>query len=228
MPATPTIDHAMSMVTPDRQAAVTRVMLRHGLNETDPLIEVIPLLVDVDAASQAAIAAAQAAVGAADRIEKSTASVGDAIYQQTLKAGADLQGIVTTALHSEVVKTGKSLLEAISKSTALGAQKIEQAALGLDEIAKKQQAANVRAWRDDFAAAARLEMKSRLARSWAAIALTVLLCLGLGAGLMFGGLYYVRKIVPWGWHVASPGPGDCGTVTSASGGRGTVCLAHRS
>ncbi|MHB8258426.1 MAG: hypothetical protein ACYDHY_14945 [Acidiferrobacterales bacterium] len=187
-------DIALDAVPPERKHEVIVMAADLGVSERqDATWLLFERTVNADESAKAAAAAA-------GRIEAATAKVGDDIYKQTLAAGKDLQSVVTTALHGEVVRTGKSLLEAINRSTVLGAQKIEKAALNLDEIAKKQQAANVRQWRDDFAAAARLEMKSRYMRSWSAIAGTLLLTLVLGAGLMFGGLRLAGKIFPWGWR----------------------------
>lgn len=194
------IDQVIDKLDKTDAAFLLKLLGRFGIDQNDPLITGIHILLDTKTERAAAVEAATAAANAAGRIEEVAQGVGDDIYKQTLAAGKDLQSVVTTALHDEVVRTGKSLLEAINRSTVLGAQKIEKAALGLDEIAKRQQAANVRQWRDDFAAAARLEMKSRYMRSWSAIAATLLVTLALGAALMFGGLNLSGKIFPWGWR----------------------------
>ncbi len=206
------LDRALDKLPQDRAVATARALLRHGVSEQDPVAEIIDIAIDADVARQAAAAAATSAADAAGRIEAATKSIGDDIYKQALKAGSDVQGVIKATLHAEVVKTGKSLLQAIQRAADSGAQKIEQASAGLDDAARQQQQATLRQWKADLAATAKNETKARYARSWLAIAVTILLTLGLGAGLMFSGLYYARKILPWNWTLRVGNNGrTCGT-----------------
>ncbi|MHB8388531.1 MAG: hypothetical protein ACYDBH_02990 [Acidobacteriaceae bacterium] len=223
----PQLDQVIDKLDKEDAAFLLKLLSRFGIDQGDPLVAGIHILLDTKAERAAALEAAAAAANAAGRIEKSTAGVGEDIYTQTIKAGNDLQGVITTALRGEVIKTGKGLLQAIQRAADSGAQKIETAAAGLDDAAHAQQAVTLRQWRADLAAAARHDSQARARTSWIGIALTVLLCVAIGAGLAVGAGILTGKVLPWGWRVTTPGAGDCGTVTTARG-RGTVCLARRS
>ena len=201
----------------DRGPDLAAASVRYGIQEDEPAFGLVTIAVDVDKA-------AKTASEAADRIEKSMTGVSDAIYAQTIKAGNELQSVIKTALAAEVIKTGKSLLQAIKVAADSGAQKIEVAAAGIDDAARAQQAVIVRKMHADFAQAAKSETKARYARSWLAIAFTLLLTLGLGAGLAVTAGYLDGKVLPWGWHVATPGPADCGSITTPRG-TGQACIA---
>ena len=210
------MQEVMSAVS-DRAGDFASIAMRYNVKEDDPAWLLALAVLDTSTA-------AEQAVGAADRIEKSAAGVGDAIYKQTIQAGNELQDVIKTALANEVIKTGKSLLQAIKVAADSGAQKIEVAAAGIDDVARQQQALIVRRLHADFAAAAKAETKARYARSWLAIAFTLLLTLALGAGLAITAGYLDGKVLPWGWHVATPGPADCGTITTIRG-TGKACIA---
>ncbi len=203
----------------DRGPDLAAASVRYGIQENEPAFGLVTIAVDVDKA-------AKTASEAADRIERSMTSVGDSIYTQTIKAGNELQDVIKTALTSEVVKTGKSLLQAIKVAADSGAQKIEVASAGIDDAARAQQAVIVRKMHADFAAAAKAETKARYFRSWLAIAFTLLFTVALGAAAGIGAQYLDGKVLPWGWHVAISGPGDCGTITTVRG-TGEACIAAK-
>ena len=203
----------------DRGPDLAAASRRYGMQEDEPAFGLVKIAVDV-------AKAAKTASEAADRIKESTAGVGETIYAQTVRAGNDLQSVIKTALSGEVIKTGKSLLQAIKAAADSGAQKIEQASAGIDAAARAQQAVIVRRMHADFPQAARSETKARYARSWLGIAFTLLLTLGLGACIGIGAQYLDGKVLPWGWHIAEPGARDCGTI-SLSGRVLYVCGATR-
>ena len=193
------------------------IAMRYNVKEDDPAWLLALAVLDTSAA-------AEQAVGAADRIDKSTAGVGDVIYKQTMQAGNELQDVIRTALAAEVIKTGKALLQAIKLAADAGAQKIEVAAAGIDDAARAQQTVIVRRMHADFAQAARSATKSQYARSWLGIALTLLFTLAIGSGIGIEAQYLDGKVLPWGWHVATPGARDCGTITTLRG-TGQACVA---
>ena len=211
--------HAVVAAASDQSIKLTSIALRYNVKEDDPAWLLALAVLDTSAA------AAQA-VGAADKIEKSAAGVGDAIYTQTLRAGNELQGVIKTTLKGQVIETGKSLLRAIEVAADSGAQRIEQASAGLDAAAHQQQAIIMQKWRADLSAAAKAEMKARYAQSWLAITLTLIFMLVAGASLGIGAQYLDGKVLPWGWHVEVAGGGDCGTITTVRG-TGEACIANK-
>ena len=207
-----------------REAAqdLLKTVHRFGVRDDDPLwIAILAILHANELVTATAAAAA--------RVESSAQKLGDMIFTQTVAAGGELKSTMdeaaTTTAKAMIQHLTKGIITAIAKPFSEGVKKIETVIGAVDEHVEKERAVILATWRKDLASAAAREARRRsliiAAVSWGTILTTCAVCIGIGAGGMFGALDILHKIVPWGLHLVVHPNGDasCGTIR----GFGRVC-----
>ena len=190
----------------DRGPEMAAAAAKYDMSPDEPSFSLVRIVVDVDKAVQSASAAA-------GRIEAAANTVSESIYTGTVKAGADLkgqveqagQGVITAAqARGEALR--QQLESAITRATTAGSAELKKAVTSLgtaaarsrDDLVQTMQTAAAQAARDE----ARTALAGKLARSWGAVALSLLLAGGIGAG---GALLVARMsghLTPWGDKIA--------------------------
>jgi hypothetical protein len=155
-PEAPTADPMGEVMGAAGQAApeIARIATRYGITEGDPAW-VLALAV------RDACAAGDNAAMAAGRIEDATRGVSETIYNQTLRAGEDLKGLVASGIRETTLDIGKKIGRAIEIVTQRGADKITSAANDLDQIAHDKIAGMIQEYKGHLAKAARQEAERR-------------------------------------------------------------------
>ena len=162
---------------------------------------------------------ASIARAALESVRKETGKIPDAIYQGTVKAGSDLKGqveaagqAVLTAAQAKGAELERKVSDAITRATTAGSAELKKAVTSLgpaaarkrDDLVQAMQVAAAQAARDE----ARTALAGKLARSWGAVALSLLLAAGLGAAATYAGLDAAGQITPSTLHVyRDPGSG---------------------
>ena len=219
------IEEVIDAVPPDRATATAKAMLKHGVKDGDPLVEVISIALDADEARRAAGEAAQATGAAAQAVSAETAKIPDAIYQSTIRAGADLKSQVAAA-GQEVLKaatdqaaqTKEALVAAVQGAASAGASVLGKAVQGMDAAAKTRIEEIIARGVLEVGAAVRADARAavagRMARSWGVVASLLLFFMLMGSGLMWGGLYLSRHITPMNMPIATNSQGQllCGPL----------------
>ena len=234
-----TINQALDQMPTERSIATAKAMLRYGVKEGDPLIEVVRIAVDADASQAAAVGAAAAAGEAATAVRSGIEKIPDQIRSSTIAAGNDLAATVGAA--------GKKIMEeseqraadvtakteaAITKATQAGSGALRAAMQGLEAAAKSRQGQIVETWQAALSRAAEKEARSVLVRvagwRWTQIAGALLCAMVLGAVLAGGGLIEAGKILPWGWELNPIPAAPCNLTQIARPGVGVgECAAVR-
>ena len=221
----PALDQLLDQLPADKKLEVTRHAVRYGFPETDPLFQAVRMVVDTEAASKAAVEAAGVAAAAAAQTATATAKIPDAIYQGTVKAGADLRGQVEAAgktiietANTEAAKVQDSLTAAVQGAAQAGASVLGKAVQGMDASAKTRIEEIIARGVLEVGAAVRADASAavagRMARSWGVVASLLLFFMMLGSGLTWGGLYLSRHITPMNMPIATNSQGQllCGPL----------------
>ena len=200
-------------------------MLKHGVKDGDPMVEVISIALDADAARQAASEAAQAAGAAAQAVSAETAKIPDAIFKATVSAGTDLKGQVAAA-GQEIVKAAtdqaakvqEGMVAAVQGAAQAGASVLGKAVQGMDQAARERIDQIVARGIADVTAAVRADARAavagRMARSWGMVAGLLLVFMVLGGTVTWGGLYATHHVTPLNMPILlnSSGGRQCGTL----------------
>ncbi len=135
---------------------------------------------------------ASIARAALESVRKETGKIPDAIYQGTVKAGSDLKGqveaagqAVLTAAQAKGAELERKVSDAITRATTAGSAELKKAVTSLgpaaarkrDDLVQAMQVAAAEAARD----VARAGLAGKIAKSWATVALSLLVAAGLGA-----------------------------------------------
>lgn len=179
---------------PEAAPEIAVIAARYGLKEDDPAWMIATAVRDATAAGVATEAAAT-------RIEAATQGVGEAIFNQTVRAGDDLKTLLKQALEEKTTEVGRTVVDVIRHSANEGAAAIKKAAASLPAAAAAQRDGIIQGWKTDFSSLAAQEAAQRAQRrEWwwtgAAIALTLV------AGL--GGAWVGYQMAPQAWPASSP------------------------
>ena len=159
--------------------------------------------------------AATAADRAAERIEAATRGVGDQIYQNAVRAAADLKGIINADIRKNAADVGRATANAIMITVNKGADKIQEVVADLDKIAQEKGAQFAASWRAQAARAGEEQAKAALQKAiairWGVVVGTILLSMICGIVLAYGVLDISHHILPWADHLISiNNRPDCG------------------
>ncbi len=183
---------------------VGAIMARYGIRDDDPAL----LLA---AAVRDAAAAGVVAERAAGRIEDATRAIGDLIFDQTRRAGEDLQGGVKTAVNASMSAGAKMVAKIIGDAASAGAATLTQAAADLEQKGESAGEDFIRSWRLHATKALDSHARSSLRRSLVLIVWFIFAALLLGGGVVWGLLDWTGHIIPWKYHlVIFQGRPDCG------------------
>ena len=160
-------------------------------------------------------AGAAAATTAAERIEAATRGVGDQIYQNAVRAAADLKGIINADIRKNAADVGRATANAIMITVNKGADKIQEVVADLDKIAQEKGAQFAASWRAQAARAGEEQAKAALQKAiairWGVVVGTILLSMICGIVLAYGVLDISHHILPWADHLISiNNRPDCG------------------
>lgn len=119
------IKHVLDTVPQDRAAALAKAMMRYGVTDGDPVIEIVRLAIDTDASRAAAAQAAETAGEAATQIVASIGQIEDRVLKGAAAAGRDTAGVirieasqVTEMLKAAVAEAAKSAAARLAKAAA--------------------------------------------------------------------------------------------------------------
>ncbi|MDA8191059.1 MAG: hypothetical protein M0Z68_06250 [Gammaproteobacteria bacterium] len=194
---------------------ILRATHRFGVRDDDPLWVAILTLLHVDAL----VKTAQEAAG---QIEQATAKVAPSIYDQAMKASADLKGTIDADIRKNAVDVGRATAQAIMVSVNKGAEKIQEVVADLDRIAQEKGNQFAASWRAQAARAGEEQAKTALQKAiairWGVVTVTIALSVVVGALLMYGTLDIEHYILPFSNHLAFVnGRPDCGFVKILGG-----------
>ena len=198
-------DAALQSLPPDRREALLRRASDLGVHRTDDVVWALVASV-IDATAAAEVAGRHVAA-----LTEATAKVPEAIYQGTVRAGADLKAGVAKAIEDKAIEAGQGLVQAIGVAAQKGAADLTAAAAGLERMGQEHGLAFVEHWKSALAQAANRRERGRLFRAsgWIVVGALILFCAGGTA--MFATLAASGKIAPpqvsVGWNpVAIYGP----------------------
>ena len=170
------------------------------------------------------IEAARAAESAAARIEDATRSIGDLIFDQTIRAGADLQGGVKEAIDTSMTAGAEAVAKLIVKAANRGASALAVAAANLENRGEVATEDFVRRWRLAAVDAVAKQARASLRRSLAFIIVARFVAIFLGGGVVWGLLDMTGHLLPWRDHIISiNGRPDCGYAQTL---KGRVCAVR--
>ncbi len=184
-----------------RAPAMAKLTSHHGITPTDPLWSAVQTLLDVRDERTGTEAAAGRAADAAARIEAAAQEVGQGIYDQTVRAGADLKAVLSAALADKTVEIGKAIVTAIQHASGEGARAIQKAATSLPVAAAAQRGAILADWQAALTTLATQKAAEQARRGeWWVMGAAV--AFGLVMALVGGWVGY--RLAPKGWPAASP------------------------
>ncbi|MHB1609628.1 MAG: hypothetical protein ACYCXX_13540 [Acidiferrobacter thiooxydans] len=174
--------------------ALAKIVARYGLREDDPAWLIAVAVRD-------ATAAGTVADQAAGRIEAATQAVGDLVFRQAQRAGADIAATAATAIEAKTLEAGQAIVTVIQHAAGAGGAALKAAAASLPTAAAAQRDGILAEWRSSLAATAAQEAAHRARRGewWlmAAIAVTMAAMAGLGG-------WVGRATAPQAWPVGAP------------------------
>lgn len=222
------IEQAINAVAPARTVPLATALLRYGVKDGDPIIEIIRIAIDADVARQAASAAAQAAGAAAQTVGTETAKIPDQIYQGAVHAGDEIRAAIKREIEDSVVNTGRDLVKAIRQINAEQTNLLKQAAADLPKAARERQAHIVNEWQRALGKAATAGVSAKMMRSWGVVMSSLLLAAIVGASGALIGARFADHLTPWRYPIASTPAGspECGTLRGADGREYAVCVAR--
>ena len=157
------------------------------------------------------IEAARVAYDAASKIEAATAGVGDVIYNQTIRAGTDLQAGVKAAIDTSMTTGADMVAKIIVKAANKGASALAVAAANLENKGEAATEDFVRRWRLAAVDAVAKQARASLRRSLAFIIVSLFVAIFLGGGVVWGLLDMTGHLLPWHDHIITVnGRPDCG------------------
>ena len=217
------IEQVIDAVPADRSTATAKAMLKHGVKDGDPIVEVLNIALDADEARRAASEAAKAAGDAARSTQEQVAGIPDAIFQGTVKAGDDLRGQVEAAGNAVVEAATQKATEAaalgesaIMKSVEAGRGVLKQAVTDLSVAAKDKRDALVRDMQSAALRAVEKQVKeglaARMARSYLVVVMSLLVAAIAGGAIALVGARIDGHLTPWGDRIATTPAGTpfCG------------------
>ena len=224
-------DKVLATLPAEAHTAFLRLALDAGINNPDDAA-----WGDVALAYAASVAAA-AASDTAKAVQEHAGRIPDAIYQGTIRAGADLRGQVAAA-GQEVLKaatdqaaqTKEALVAAVQGAAQAGAGVLGKAVQGMDQAAREKIELLIARGIESVGAAVRADARAsvagRMARSWGVVASLLLFFLLLGVVLTWGGLYLSHHVTPLNMEIATNSQGQrlCGPLR---GSAAEACLVRQ-
>ncbi len=165
-------------------------------------------------------AGAAAATGAAERIEVATRGIGDQIYQNAVRAAADLKGVINTDIRKNAADVGRATANAIMITINKGADKIQEVVADLDRIAKEKGDQFVASWRAQASRAGEEQAKAALQKAiavrWGIVAVTIALSIVTGAVLATELIHLTGHLLPWKFALVTNAHGvsECGLTNA--------------
>ena len=204
----PSFDQVIDRLPKDKAAEFLKLLNKFGVDHEDPLVTHINILLDTKEAGDNALSAAS-------RIEAATRSIGDQIYQTTVRAATDLKGVINADIRKNSVDIGRATANAILVSINKGTEKIQEVVADLDKIAQEKGAQFAASWRAQAARAGEEQAKAALQKAialrWSVVIGTIMLSMLFGASLTYGVLDISHHILPWADHLLSiNNRPDCG------------------
>lgn len=161
------------------------------------------------------IEAARVAYDAASKIEAATAGVGDVIYNQTIRAGTDLQAGVKAAIDTSMTTGADMVAKIIVKAANKGASALAVAAANLENKGEAATEDFVRRWRLAAVNAVTTQARASLRRSIAMIGGFIFAALLFGGGVAWWLMDMTGHLLPWSYHlVVFRGRPDCGYASA--------------
>ena len=174
-------DAALDAVPPERREHLLTRASDMGVTRVDDVLwGLVKSVVDVEAASEKAIAAMVA-------MKDAEATIPAAVLKSVQSAGSDLSADLTQALQDEMIKVGRAIFRSIEIAQKQGAETLQAAASDLDKSAKAKGSAFIEAWKTEVAKATRAQVEAALTKAigvrWGAVALSLAAALVVGAGI---------------------------------------------
>ena len=188
---------------------ILRATHRFGVRDDDPLWVAILTLLHVDSL----VKTAQEAAG---QIEQATAKVAPSIYDQAMKASADLKGTIDTDIRKNAANVGRATANAIMITINKGTEKIQEVVADLDKIAQEKGAQFAASWRAQAARAGEEQAKAALQKAiairWGVVTMTIIISIVAGALIATGFADWTGHLLPWKWAlITNPqGLSECG------------------
>ena len=199
--ATPPMEAVLDQIDPTDATALARAAVQYGVSQQDPLWCAVQAVLDARDERMGAAAAAGQAAHAAEKIEEATQGVGQIIYDQTVRAGADLKAVLSAALEEKTVEVGRTVVDVIRYSASEGALAIKKAAADLPKAAAAQRDGIIADWKTLAASTAAQEAATRARRGeWWVIGAAV--AFGLVMAVVGGWVGY--RLAPQAWPAAAP------------------------
>ncbi len=145
--------------------------------------------------------AATIADRAAGRIEAATQAVGDLVFRQAQRAGADIAATAATAIETKTVEAGQAIVTVINHAAQSGAAALKAAAIALPAAAAAQRDGILAEWQQALGATAAQEAAQRARRGeW-------LIMSGIAAGMIVMallGAWVGHALAPKAWPRGAP------------------------
>ena len=177
-------DAALDAVPLERREHLLTRASDLGVTRVDDVLwGLVKSVVDVEAASERAVAALVA-------IKDAETTIPAAVLKSVQSAGSDLSAGRTQDLQDEMTKVGQAIFQAIEIAQKRGAEALTAAASDLDKSAEAKGAAYIKRWQADAATAISATAKAHLAKAiaarWGSVAGVVLAAFLVGTAV--GGL----------------------------------------
>ena len=205
----PSFDQVIDRLPKDKAAEFLKLLNKFGVDHEDPLVTHINILLDTKEAGDNALSAAS-------RIEAATRGVGDQIYQTTVRAAADLKGVINADIRQNAADVGRATANAILVSINKGTEKIQEVVADLDKIAQEKGAQFAASWRAQAARAGEEQAKAALQKAiairWGVVTMTITISIVAGALIATGFADWTGHLLPWKWAlITNPqGLSECG------------------
>lgn len=117
--------HVLDAVAQDRAPELAKAMMRYGVTDGDPIVEIVRLAIDTDAARAEAAQAAKTAAVASEEILAAIGQIDERVLKGATAAGRDTAGViraesaaVTDALKAAVGEAAKSAAARLARAAA--------------------------------------------------------------------------------------------------------------
>jgi hypothetical protein len=174
-------DAAIDAVPPERRERLLTKASDMGVTRVDDVLwGLVKSVVDVEAASERAVAALAAMKDAENTIPH-------AVLGSVQRAGEDLSATISTKLQNSMIEVGQAIFQSIELAEKRGAEAIQAAATDLDKAAKAKGAAYIDQWKAAVAKATDTQVQAALKKAigvrWSAVAMSLAAALTIGAGI---------------------------------------------
>lgn len=177
-------DAALDAVPPERREHLLTRASDMGVTRVDDVLwGLVKSVVDVEAASEKAVAALAA-------MKSAESTIPAAVLESVQRAGGDLSATISQELQNQMVEVGRAIFQSIEIAQKQGAETLQAAASDLDKSAQAKGAAYIDQWKAAVAKATDTQVQATLKRAigvrWGAVAMSLAAALVVGVGI--GGL----------------------------------------